>query len=102
MDITVSSVPATAVRPSLFDVKVGDNVTTLDCSVSFKRPIQINRGTVEKITPKQFVVRNEHGNVQRFWRQDGRCVGWDYTYSNRWIGTADGRVFRDDKALPFC
>ena len=47
--------------------KIGDAVETLNdnraCGGTVSR---INVGTVERLTPTQVIVMNEHGNIQRF------------------------------------
>tara|TARA_R110002126_G_scaffold5288_2_gene28072 strand:- start:1035 stop:1259 length:225 start_codon:yes stop_codon:yes gene_type:complete len=51
------------------EIKIGDAVETMQNNRAYGGGIyRINIGMVERFTPTQIIVRNEHGNLQRFSR----------------------------------
>ena len=47
--------------------KIGQAVETLNDNRAYGGTVsRINVGTVERLTPTQVIVMNEHGNIQRF------------------------------------
>jgi hypothetical protein len=52
------------------EINVGDAIETVRDNRAHGGTVsRINCGTVERFTPKQIIVRNEHGNLQRFSRE---------------------------------
>jgi hypothetical protein len=57
------------------DVKVGDSINTMCDARAIGGTIhKVNSGKVERLTRSQVIVRNEHGNVQRFSRATGAAI----------------------------
>ena len=49
------------------EINIGDTVETMQDNRAYGGTLsRINVGTVERFTPTQIVVRNEHGNIQKF------------------------------------
>lgn len=60
----------------MLSLKVGDKVETRHAMYSWGGSSgHTNYGTVERVTPTQYVVRNEWGNACRYYRKNGRAVG---------------------------
>lgn len=52
------------------EINIGDAVETVQDNRAHGGTVcRINVGTVERFTPAQIIVRNEHGNTQRFSRE---------------------------------
>jgi 3-dehydroquinate synthase class II len=90
----VSSIPGN--RDKIADLKVGDSVTICDVFQSEKAPHIMCRGKVERITYAQVVVRNEHGNLCRFWKRNARTVGYVWPTVTSKLGNDKGCVIWAD------
>jgi len=52
------------------EINIGDAVETVQDNRAHGGTVcRINTGTIVRFTPKQIIVRNEHGNLQRFSRE---------------------------------
>ena len=59
----------------MINVNIGDRVDTIRDDRSIGGTIhKVNSGKVERLTRTQVIVRNEHGNVQRFSREMGAAI----------------------------
>jgi len=57
------------------NVKVGDSIETMRDGRAIGGNVhRVNTGVVTRLTPTQVIIRNEHGNVQRFSRATGAAI----------------------------
>lgn len=56
-------------------INIGDAVETVQDNRAYGGTLsRINVGTIERFTPTQIIVRNEHGNLQRFSRETFEAI----------------------------
>jgi hypothetical protein len=59
---------------------IGQNVECVEEIMTGKLNVHVNNGVVERLTPTLVVVRNEHGNVCKYYRESGKCVGYSWPH----------------------
>ncbi len=60
------------------DFQLGEAVKVIDAFSG--RECLVCTGNVERLTATLVIVRNQHGNLTRFRRRDGRMVGYAWPY----------------------